>query len=240
MTDLWAFLMQTLTVSLVAALLLVLKAAFRDKLSPRWQYGVWAILALRVVLPAGMGGQMLFSFFRWVETARLTVESHLSSAFSDVWSTTQAAFPIPWLTVAPQSITDWLFCLYAVGVPVTLAWFLFGYLRLRRSLRPAPQRQEQAARVARRYGLPLPRTAEGNVPSAFVCGPLRPTLVLPRGQEVDDKVILHELLHLKYGDLWLNLLCCLLRCLHWCNPFLWWVFDRVGNDAEALCDQRVL
>ena len=81
MTDLWAFLMQTLTVSLVAALLLVLKAAFRDKLSPRWQYGVWAILALRVVLPAGMGGQMLFPFFRWVETARLTVESHLSSAF---------------------------------------------------------------------------------------------------------------------------------------------------------------
>ena len=40
MTDLWSFLLQTLTASGVAALLLAVKALFRDKLSPRWQFGV--------------------------------------------------------------------------------------------------------------------------------------------------------------------------------------------------------
>ena len=78
-----------------------------------------------------------------------------------------------------------------------------------------------------------------DVESAFVCGPLSPVLVLPE-REVDDKVILHELLHLKYGDLWAGVGMCVLRCLHWCNPFLWTCWDRAQNDSEALCDQRVL
>ena len=32
----------------------------------------------------------------------------------------------------------------------------------------------------------------------------------------------------------------LFRCLHWCNPVLWYAFDKMGEDREALCDQRVL
>ena len=240
MHDIWAFLLQTLTVSLVALFLLVLKAIFQDKLSPRWQYGVWLILAARLLIPAGFGGQMLLPLERWVELLKLAAEVRLSSAYTGVWATTAVTAPFPRVTAVPQSVTDWLFCLYAAGVVLSLLWFFLGYLRLRRTLTPAPDRAVQVERVARQYNLPLPRVAEAPIPSAFVCSPLRPVLVLPGGMPVDDKVILHELLHLKYGDLWLNLLSCLLRCLHWCNPFLWKVFDRVGNDAEALCDQRVL
>ena len=32
----------------------------------------------------------------------------------------------------------------------------------------------------------------------------------------------------------------LIRALHWCNPFMHYVLDLVGNDLESLCDQRVL
>ena len=46
MTDFWGFLLQTLYVSLVGGLLLVVKAIFRDKLTPKWQYGVWSVLLL--------------------------------------------------------------------------------------------------------------------------------------------------------------------------------------------------
>jgi len=45
---------------------------------------------------------------------------------------------------------------------------------------------------------------------------------------------------LKYRDAWQNIFWCALRCLHWCNPFLHWVFRRIENDMESLCDQRVL
>ena len=52
MGNIWEFLYQTLTVSIAAAVLLLIKWLLRDKLSPRWQYGVWAVLALRVLWPA--------------------------------------------------------------------------------------------------------------------------------------------------------------------------------------------
>ena len=56
MTDLWSFLLQTLTASGAAAFLLVVKYLFRDKLSPRWQFGIWGLLALVLLHPAGQGG----------------------------------------------------------------------------------------------------------------------------------------------------------------------------------------
>ena len=57
MENIWAFLLQTLTVSMVAALILFLKWLFQDKLSPRWQYGVWIILLLRMILPKQMDSE---------------------------------------------------------------------------------------------------------------------------------------------------------------------------------------
>ena len=56
MTDIWGFLLQTLTASGAAVLLLIVKAVFRDKLPPRWQFGVWGVLALTLLIPAGWGG----------------------------------------------------------------------------------------------------------------------------------------------------------------------------------------
>ena len=63
MTDLWAFLMQTLTASGAALLLLLIKALFRDKLSPRWQFASWGVLALVLLMPAGIGGR--YVLFNW-------------------------------------------------------------------------------------------------------------------------------------------------------------------------------
>ena len=96
--------------------------------------------------------------------------------------------------------------------------------------------------VAQRYQLPRPRRVVECrwERSPFLTGFLAPALVLPMGWEPDEKVILHELLHLKHRDLWAGWLTAALRCLHWCDPLLWLVFDKVDNDREALCDQRVL
>ena len=247
MENIWAFLMQTLTASVAAAVLLIAKRLFLDKLSPRWQYGVWVILALRVLLPAGLLGRSLLPEGRMVlETARLTVEANLSSALTQPYTGTEVVAPVPLLRpVMPTSVTDWLFIIYVAGVVLTLLWFLLTYVALRlkvaRGRAPAPEVIAQLERVAVRYGLKVPKRVVvlAAAESAFVCGPLSPVLVLPE-RAVDDKVLLHELLHLKYGDLWAGVGICLLRCLHWCNPLLWYCWNRAQNDSEALCDQRVL
>ncbi len=249
MVDFWSFLLQTLSAALVGAVLLLVKRLFLDKLSPRWQYGVWGILALRVLLPAGWLGRSLFPPGRVaLEAVKTAVERRLSSLLASPYHLTEVSAPIPLFPrglPTPGSVTDLLFYLYAAGAALCLLWFLCSYLRLRRSLRrgisPAPGQLAQVEAVRARYGLRAPARVLVCpwVESTFVCGPLRPVLVLPEG-ETDDKVLLHELLHLTYGDIWTGVALCLLRCLHWCNPLLWYCWNRAQNDCEALCDQRVL
>lgn len=249
MDNLWSVLAQTLALSVTAAVLLAAKRLFLDKLSPRWQYGVWAILALRALLPAGLLGRTLVPGGRVVlEAARLQVELPLSSVLTDPYGVTEVLAPVPLFPFGlpvPGSITDVLFYVYAAGVLLLALWFFLSYARLRaairRGLSPAPEVLAQVEGVAARYGLKAPRRVVvlPGLESAFVCGPLRPVLALP-GRPVDDKVLLHELLHLRHGDVWAGVGVCALRCLHWCNPLIWYCCDRMQNDCEALCDQRVL
>ena len=237
MTDLWSFLLQTLTASGAAVLLLTVKAMLRDKLSPRWQFAIWSVLGLTLLLPAGLGGRYaLVNWPFWVETAK--------SAFTGEYGTlTQVDAPVPLPSPsAPGAASEWLYAIYVVGVVLFLTRYILSYIRLRLLLcRGMPVENGQIREVAQRYDLPVcPAVEVDGLSSAFICGVLRPVLALPADAPVDDKVILHELLHLKHRDILWGLVICLLRCLHWCNPLLWLCADLAGNDLEALCDQRVL
>ncbi len=246
MTNLWGFLLQTLSVTLVGLLLLVVKEILKDKLTPRWQYFVWSVLALRVLLPVSAGGNYaLLPLPVWVETWKSLGELGLSSAYTSFYQAIHVVAPIPWLSGRPASITDWLFLVYVAGVVAFLVRYLVSYLRLRRLLRwgsPASQRvQMQIASVGARYGLaPCQAVVLPGLPSPMVCGVFRPVLALPRDEAQDDHVLLHELLHVKYHDALQNVFWCLCRALHWCNPLVHLFLNRVGNDLESLCDQRVL
>ena len=246
MHNIWAFALQTLAASATAAALLALKALFRRHFSPRWQYGMWAVLAAALLLPARGGGLLFPTLGLHLETLKTAVESSLHSVYSAPYDVTQIGLPIPLPpSQAPGSVTDWLFVLYMVGVVFSLFVSAASYMRLRVSLRQAvpagPQQLAQVEQVCTLYGLrPCTRTViSARTPTAFICGFVRPILVLPAGG-TDDKVILHELLHRKYGDVLSGMVICVLRCLHWCNPLIRYALRRAQADCEALCDQRVL
>ena len=121
MTDLWSVLLQTLTASGAAALLLAVKALFRDKLSPRWQFGIWGLLALVLLLPAGAGGRyVLFPWPLWVEAAKtaLTGDYALTRVLAPV--------PLPRDLGAPENLWEVLYLLYLAGVVLLLGWYTSG------------------------------------------------------------------------------------------------------------------
>ena len=237
MADIWSFLLQTLTASGAAALLLAVKAMFRDKLSPRWQFAVWGVLAVILLLPAGRGGR--YVLLNWP----MLVEALKSTVTGDFGTLTRVTAPVPLPSLdPPKTAAEWLYLVYVTGVIVLSARYLVSYLLLRRALKQGrPARCERVKEVGARYGLPVcPAVEVDGLPTAFICGLFRPVLALPAGTATDDKVILHELLHLKYKDVAWGWVICLFRCVHWCNPLLWLCADLAGNDLESLCDQRVL
>ena len=84
-------------------------------------------------------------------------------------------------------------------------------------------------------------TIEGGA-SPFVCGVIRPTLVLPRpliatlSAEQWRVVILHELAHLKRGDLIWAWIPELARIVLWFHPVSHWVARRAQLERELACD----
>lgn len=245
MVHIWHVLLQTLAVSLVAAFLLVIKALLHDKLSPRWQYGIWSLLALRILLPVDTTKNLLFPLPLWVELIKSQVELFLDSAYCSMYSVPSAATVLPLISRSPQSVTDWLFVLYCAGIVMFLGWYLLSYVRLRLVLLRAVPAQLSTLQciqhVCDTYQLNTCRAVEvQGLSSAFICGVFRPVLVLPAACPVDEKILLHELLHFKYLDNLQTIFWCVMRCLHWCNPFMHVVIHRIENDMESLCDQRVL
>lgn len=53
-------------------------------------------------------------------------------------------------------------------------------------------------------------------------------------------VFLHELAHVRRGDLWINCLVTALQVLHWFNPIIWLGFARLRADRELACDEMAL
>jgi beta-lactamase regulating signal transducer with metallopeptidase domain len=121
--------------------------------------------------------------------------------------------------------------------------------RLARTATPADSRlREVFARCQEESGLrraiEIWETEAVNSPALF--GVFRLRLLLPRGmaQQFDGEelrfIFLHELAHVRRGDLWLNWLVTGLQVAHWFNPVIWLGFARLRADRELACDELAL
>ena len=247
MSNIWMVLQQTAAASLVALFVLVLQKIFQDKLSPKWQYTIWGVLLCRLVIPVGWSTGSVLDVTGPLDILRVWKELKLDSAWASPWWASLPGLSVPALPGGmPRSVTDWLFVGYLLGVAVCGVWLLWGWLRLRKMVKSAVpvvgERLEEVRAISARLELKAPaRVVETlSAHGPFLMGVFRPTLVVPMGWQVDEKVLLHELIHRKNQDVLAGWVTALFRCIHWCNPFLWWVFDRIDNQREERCDQQVL
>lgn len=82
--------------------------------------------------------------------------------------------------------------------------------------------------------------------SPAVCGLFRPVILLP--QSLVEKlsagqlraVLLHEAIHIRRGDIWVNFAQSLLQIFYWWNPLLWLANARVRRIREEAVDDAVM
>ncbi len=242
MSNIYEVLLQTIYISAICVLILILKWLLADKLSPKWQYGIWSVLILSILIPYKLQSYIIPDLVLYFEVFKTKIEKLLTSSYIEIYEPLQPDHILPIINDIPTSITDYLFLVYSIGIMLSLAFHLFAYIRLRTMLNKGKEVSNgYLSTVCDTYGLRGCTVIEvEGLESAFICGIFKPKLAIPANTKVDDKILLHELMHLKYKDPLQNVFWCILKSLHWFNPFIHYVFDRIGNDMESLCDQRVL
>ena len=226
--SIWQVVEYSLVVSMVALLLLAMKRLFHDKLDARWHYLIWIVLGVRMVVPLSL---------EWLKSPLSLFEAIPVNYWTKLWALRAERAGI-------SLLVERLLLVYLAGVLVFTGYYLIVALVVRiKTLRAERANQElydRVAEVAAKYGLKsCKRIRVGGRVMPCVCGLFRPILVLPK-QGVSEEVIVHELLHKKYGDVLINYGLHLVRALNWFNPLMWYVTAVILNDSEALCDQRVL
>lgn len=245
MYNIWSYFLQTIAVSIVAGIIFLLKKIFEDKLSPKWQYSIWTLIAIRILVPVNLTSYVIPQIALGMEMLKAGAESQITSAYTQVHVPITLHHVLPFITKTPQSITDWLFIIYFVGVIFFLLKYMIAYIHLRVLIKHGHSvsnaLEAKVLSVCDKYDLKGCKIiAVNGLSSAFICGIFQPVLVVPAQGEIDEKVLLHELLHLKYHDTIQNIGWCILRSLHWCNPWMHIVINQIENDMESMCDQRVL
>ena len=157
------------------------------------------------------------------------------------------------VTATPVSHKVYLFLIWLVGV-IGLGMGLFVRLKglytehVRSSIGEAPQWfVELVTKTAQEIGC---RQVPTVVLSTRVCCPavfglLRPVLLVPADRihtmshQDARHILLHELAHIKRGDLWWHGVHMLLLVLYWYHPLVWLVRRHIQNLRELCCDATV-
>lgn len=250
-----------LTVSLAALVPLILRRLMKKRYPARMVCVVWAILALRLLIPVQL--TLPQAPVQVMPRTSYVVQSN-QTAFRQA-GLPVAQNPARWVTgtqaqtlsaadsgtVKTVDITDILLTLWLAGVIACVLWQGIGYYRLIRSLKGTSRSveradlhtilQEQCTDLVIDWEIPLRVSAAADCP--MLAGFIHPTLYLPdeRISRTDAVFIFrHELTHYKHGDLWLKLLLLAARCLHWFNPLVHLIARFAQEDIESACDDAVV
>lgn len=241
----------SLTCSAVLVPLLVGKGWLRHHVRAKALYVVWLILALRLVIPVDLSlpepavtveaPSYQVALPARTPSANLPAGAQIEEPSAVAGQTApEAASAVRTIPVTALLSALWLFGVLAAAL-VQGGGYLLARRRLLRDARPDLEAEAQAGQTAASLGLkqavPVRRSRQVRTP--MVLGLLRPVLLLPEGQAVDEVVLCHELTHLKRLDLAYKALLVAACWLHWFNPLVWWMSRAASENLELCCDDDV-
>ncbi len=268
-TVLKIFLSMSFSGGLLIALLLLGKRFLQDRISRQWQYYVWLIVLLRLLLPFGPETNLLGKTYQAVDRAIIQtdplprqaslntpggVPDSAAGLEQDNETANRPAEDLT--TVRPlQEIRSvlanhiWLIWLAAaLGMLIRKVTVYQGFLRyLNAGLVPIADIGilDRLSVIAEQAGIRKPVELCSNplASSPLLIGFFHPCIVLPSA-DISEKdfwyIALHELTHYKRRDMFYKWLVQVAVCLHWFNPLVYFMSREITKACEFSCDEAVL
>ncbi|HBG25696.1 MAG: hypothetical protein A2Y10_20545 [Planctomycetes bacterium GWF2_41_51] len=173
----------------------------------------------------------------------------------EIQNTPQIVEPVLVRQVSVIERISWkvyMLCVWAVGAIILALWLMLRLRGLRREhlkgdSKISHQLQELLQSTAQKMKLKkVPQiilTKKVCCPAVF--GIFKPVLLLPANQLADmslqdaEHIFLHELAHIKRGDLIIHAFYMILQIAYWFNPLLWLIRKHLQNLRELCCDATV-
>lgn len=249
--------------AVLAGVLAALRYGLRGRIRRRLQYGLWLLLAVRLVLPVGVGNSP-WSVAAVLQQARQTTAAETVEAIAEL--------PLPGMSYdraytqvmeelrksgvntaalddsevdsrvyqrmsSGVTVAEALQMLWLGGVAIMALWLAGGNLLFALRLRKSRVKWEDGT-VSVLTRLPV-YFAAVDTPCLF--GVVRPAIYLPRTLPRDamDYVLRHEDAHFHHGDHLWGLVRGVCLALHWFDPLVWWAAALSRRDCEMACDEAV-
>lgn len=136
-------------------------------------------------------------------------------------------------------------CIWATGAGISVVFNIFSYLKFTRCIMktayPASERDKELLKSLYK-GRRLRLLRSDSAPTPMLIGIFRPVIILPDDTEDDELryVLMHEITHLRRGDLLIKWFTELVISVHWFNPCMLLVRRQINHACELSCDEAVV
>ena len=209
----------------------LLRLALRK--APKWTVCLlWAILALRLVLPFSF--ESSFSLIPSSEVIPTDIVQAEAPAINTGIPQMDSVINPTLLPQQEQPVTleqvlHVASIVWAAGVGLMLLYSAISWVLLRIRVRISLRQQDRVYLC-------------DDIKSPFVLGLFSPRIYIPSGLDGESlqHVLAHENAHIHRRDHLWKPLGYLLLSFHWFNPFMWVAYILLCRDIERACDERVL
>ncbi|MCL2323107.1 MAG: M56 family metallopeptidase [Oscillospiraceae bacterium] len=221
-------LQMSLSASLLILVVIIIRSLAINTLPKRTFLGLWAVAALRLMLPFSIPLQ--FNVYPIIKS-NITI------------SDTAASIQVPLFNISLILTIIWIF-----GAIICLSYFVIAYIKCYNEFKAATIVQNDfiTAWLDEYKILRSIRIKQFNKISApLTYGIFRPIILIPENVDWSDEkkmlyILAHEYEHIRNFDSIKKLFLTAILCVHWFNPLVWVMYIFSNRDIELSCDESVL
>ena len=233
-----------LTLSALIAAVLLVRAAFKNRVPKRLLYALWLVVLLKLCLPGTAYALPLLPAEQTAAAQQTETPAQSAPAAQQPTQAAaqpqtpaqqpasqpqEAAKPAAAMPLVTEPVLVIWFCGSALlGLWLLLTWLVFT-VRLRRSRRFLGRRGRVRIYAAGSISSPC---LAGLIPAVYLTEDVVQT-------DAAELILRHELTHLRHLDPLWSFCRAAAVTVYWWNPFVWLAAFVSGRDAELACDEAV-